>query len=706
VKTQKAIATVMILAGSILIAAVFRDIAFPAILCMLGLLGLQRRFTWDIRPERRVITSLLLLLLALCFAVHFRYAGLSGRLPNEHAAVGAWATIARYFLASMILISFLGSPQRLPPSLGLFYMATVIAAGQVLLLDDLYMPFRLLELFSVILIVLYAAAGASAREGVGLAGDALPIGDSDRASGRRMFPTFVWHVPRLWVVCGLILCLALNLGWVTSSVLYRHVELLNYVPVWLWHGATSMEQVTDTTAYVGFSASGDLSSILLLKGDQDTTPVLKVASDVSPGYLRAKAFDHYRQSRWLDISRAEAMVPPQSSALSGYLVGRMSLFRLHPRGDARTREMMIRHEYPVRDAMFTPLGVVSVEAPLTMLLRSDDGTVYADRPRANLSYRVTYVDVEDATPPTKDQLRPMRDVPPRLDPRIHELANRIFAGCTTTAEKIAAVTSYFQAHYTYSLGLSVPPGRDKLEYFLLDASSGYCEYFASGAAMLLRLADVPTQYIVGFLVTARDDDGETWVARNMDAHAWVEAWDEQSGQWRIVEATVPEGLATASPVDQAGDGNASGGYFRLAQLANRLYEYGLFGVLAWALQYYGLTAISFLLATTGAGSCWYVYRRMRPARAGPVRHPAAPQLAALRKLLARMDRRARAAGARRRSSETLQAFAHRLRSQDPGDGLLPVIADWYIQYAELRYGRTVPPDRLHRLQQLVHGKQR
>ena len=104
---QRIIAVVMILGSSVLIAWASGDIAFPAILCMLGLLGVQRRFTWDIRPERHFITPLLLLLLAILFAIHCRYA----HVRADQAAAFAWQTIARYFLASMILILFL-RPQR------------------------------------------------------------------------------------------------------------------------------------------------------------------------------------------------------------------------------------------------------------------------------------------------------------------------------------------------------------------------------------------------------------------------------------------------------------------------------------------------------------------------------------------------------------------------------------------------------------------
>jgi hypothetical protein len=688
----------MIVTGSVFTAWVSRDIAFPAILCMLGLLGLLRRFTWDLPPERRFITSLLLLVLAILFAMHYTWTGGISHAGHEQAANIAWSTITRYFLASMILILYLGAPQRLPPSLGFYHVATVVSAGQILLLDDLYMTFRLAELLAAILAILYVAAGPAAGH---VARDAEPETPARSRRGHGVWPALAGPGRSRWIASAVILLVAANLGWVVSSVLYRHVEILNYVPLWLWRGGAGLEMAADFTARVGFSDTGELGSIVPIKGEQDTTPALRIMSDTSPGYLRARAFIMYRQSMWYDVAGKDAVFPSQNTPFGGYIPGRMNLFRLEGGDDSGAREMSIRHEVPIPDTIFAPLGTLCVEAPLNLLMHNDDDIVSPPQPRTNLSYRVTYTAASRAAAPSSLHVRHMLNLPVQLDPRVRDLAERIFTGCTTTEQKISAVCKHFQTHYTYSLGLPVAPDRDRLTYFLLEASTGYCEYFASGAAILLRLGDVPTRYVTGFFVTARDPDGKSWVARNMDAHAWVEAWDEQAGQWKIVEATVPEGLSTSLPDDDTGHTGRGGAYLLLGEFLDDLYEYGLFGVLAWTLQHYGLYAVSFLLAVSLAGTFWWAYRRARPR---PLRRPAGPvdpQVRILHKMLARMDRRARASGLRRGLGETLQTFSLRLRARDAGDGLCTRAADWYLAYAAVRYDRTITPDRLDRLHQLA-----
>ena len=686
-KTQKTIALIIILASSILTALVSRDIAYPAILCMLGLVGLRRRFTWNIRPERRVITSVLLLFLAMLFALHYRYTGLAGRVAYEQAAAFAWQTIARYFLASMILILFLGLPQRLPSSLGLFHIAITISAGQVLLLNDMYISYRLLEMLSVILVLVYVM---SAREST-----AVPV------------PKSMGHMSRAFAF-GLILIVAANCGWIASSILYRHVEVLNYLPVWFWRGTVAADGRTEEQTRIGFSDSGKLSSVFMLKGDQDPTPVLSITCDSNPGYLRARAFDVYRQSQWYEAPYQELLFPEKNTPFGMYFVGGRNLFRLRGTGDSNYEHMIIRHESMLADAVFTPLGTSFIEAPFDYLQRDDNDIIYTPNSRAGLNYRVAYTKSAYQRPPKLIRRRRMLDVPRDLDPRIGRLAGTIFADCKTTSEKIEAVIKHFRTNYTYLLGLDAPSDRDKLTYFLLEEPTGYCEYFASGAAMLLRLADVPTRYITGFLVTEQSPRGGMWVARNMNAHAWVEAWDQERKRWTIVEATVGQDLATM-PIDEQSASSDSGTGALLSHFLQALYEYGLFGMLGWLFKSYGLRAgLILMLIFLGTALVVTLSRRCETKKSKSRAQLMAmknPGLIGLHKMLARMDRKVKAAGLRRDISETLHTFSGRLRKRDAGDGLWTKISDWYLEYAHLRYRRKISSGHLEQLQQRARGLQ-
>jgi hypothetical protein len=190
----------------------------------------------------------------------------------------------------MILMLFLGSRRQLPASLGLFHLASTICAGQVLLLNDRFIAFRLLELFSAVLVVLYAAT-TSGPVPLGPEPDApRPHEDARRIVARRR------RMPR-WAASALILVVAANAGWIISSILYRHVELLEYLPAWFGKQVINMDSTTADAARIAFSTTGRLSSLASVLEEQDTTVALEIESEQSPGYLRGLAFEVYRQSQ-------------------------------------------------------------------------------------------------------------------------------------------------------------------------------------------------------------------------------------------------------------------------------------------------------------------------------------------------------------------------------------------------------------------------
>ena len=689
-KPQKTIAVVMILVSSVFTGWTCMDIAYPAILGMLGLLGLQRRFTWEIKPERRVITSLLMLLLAMLFSLHYRYSGMPGWNAQEEIMSLAWQTVTRFFLAAMILMLFLGSPQRLPPSLGLFHIANAICAGQILLLNDRFITFRLLELLSVVLVVLYAATTH---------GTTAPGRPSARSR----------YAPH-WLVCSVVLVIAANGGWIVGSVLYRHVEVLDHIPLWFAKQGIAFERTDTTPAEIAFSTSGQLSSIHDLIQDRDATVVLRVKADRSPGYLRGRAFDVYDRAQWYNMSSKEILYGQRSMTP---IPSNVHVFRFRDIPVSERRKMTVQHQVEFDgDTVFTPLGVGAIKVLPHTLERDGHGVFYLRQRSRHRRYGFNCSATVYREPPSPELRARMLEVPSYLDrtteTRLDRLAERIFAEAETTSEKTKAVIDHFHAHYKYSLHFEVPADRDPLVHFLFDAKSGYCEYFASGAAILLRLAGVPTRYVTGFLVTEKDPDGQLWNARNMDAHAWVEAWDQEQGQWTIVEATVADTQDGGSAIEQLG---RLGGSVSVAfgQFVQAVYDYGLLGVAGWLFTAHGMTATAVLLATLTALAAWWMLFSRRRKRAGAsawVRRAPDPSRVALHKLLTRMDRRLRAAGLRRPLTETLHVFAQRLRTRDTGDGAWVGVADWYCEYAELRYRRQVQAEHIERLHRRAEGLRR
>ena len=130
--------------------------------------------------------------------------------------------------------------------------------------------------------------------------------------------------------------------------------------------------------------------------------------------------------------------------------------------------------------------------------------------------------------------RTFRDSPYR---RTWALAQRLRRGTKTPFEYILRVNAYLQTDFSYSERPAVPaPGRAPLDAFLIDTKEGYCQHFAGGMALLLRMGGVPARVATGFSPGGFSKRRDAWIVRDTDAHAWVEAWYDELG-WVTYDPT-------------------------------------------------------------------------------------------------------------------------------------------------------------------------
>lgn len=132
---------------------------------------------------------------------------------------------------------------------------------------------------------------------------------------------------------------------------------------------------------------------------------------------------------------------------------------------------------------------------------------------------------------------------PEMGKEVTALTREIMEGATSPQEKINRVISYLQNNCTYSLD----PKRDErfgpVEDFLLHSREGYCEHFATTAALLLRETGIPTRLVCGFSHGEWNDLGTYVMVRQRDAHTWIEAYLPSYG-WIMFDPT-PAGEAKA-----------------------------------------------------------------------------------------------------------------------------------------------------------------
>ncbi len=129
-------------------------------------------------------------------------------------------------------------------------------------------------------------------------------------------------------------------------------------------------------------------------------------------------------------------------------------------------------------------------------------------------------------------------LPESVPGRVHQLAIEIAAGLGdgATMYDLARGIESFLRQYPYSLEVTLPPsGSDPVDYFLFEAQSGYCDYYASAMVVLARSLGLPARLATGYQPQEVGANGQQTIFQ-INAHSWAEVYFEGFG-WVEFEPT-------------------------------------------------------------------------------------------------------------------------------------------------------------------------
>jgi hypothetical protein len=423
-----------------------------------------------------------------------------------------------------------------------------------------------------------------------------------------------WRGRRLWLaafVAGAAL-LAVGVGF-----------LLPVAQPWVEARAADLIE-PPRTARGGLSLTSRLGDVEELALSHEV--VMRAWTD-APRYLRARTYARFDGRSWTtspmmpsERLRAEDRVPPDVAAWFDAVPGRTWAGpAVRDQGSVlRTR---ILHDLSTPGVLPAPAGVRYVRLGEVPAWVDAAGVLTLHAGRPSLYALAHGRDAVAVDPPGPDDLW----LPPATDPRLRGLAARLGVG--SPADRVARTIEHLSTTCSYSLEVGAFRGPDPVAEFVFEKRRGYCEYFASAAALLLRLQGVPARYVVGFAVTPGNLEGDRYVVRESDAHAWAEAYVAGRG-WVEVEATPAAQFEAARRRDRGG---------LLEKLAGAWAEFkALFkqGDLLIALSAYW-KPVGVALAAAALVIGWR--RRCPKARPRPAAPPGLPS--ELRALLAAVDRR-------------------------------------------------------------------
>jgi protein-glutamine gamma-glutamyltransferase len=147
----------------------------------------------------------------------------------------------------------------------------------------------------------------------------------------------------------------------------------------------------------------------------------------------------------------------------------------------------------------------------------------------------------------------------RLQPyaEVYERAKGVAGQTRSPYAATVALEAWFRTTggFTYSEQPGTTPGLPPLVGFIVDTKTGYCQHFAGGMALMLRLLGIPARVAAGF-VPGHYRDG-VWDVTDHDAHTWVEAWFPHYG-WLPFDPTPGRGRLSGTYSSAALGFNAQG----------------------------------------------------------------------------------------------------------------------------------------------------
>jgi transglutaminase-like putative cysteine protease len=269
--------------------------------------------------------------------------------------------------------------------------------------------------------------------------------------------------------------------------------------------------------------------------------IFRKPGDDRPFYWRATAYDRFTLFGWSSTDPTEEARPAGSTILE-------STFDAIPDTAARTQESFrIVPQTTLFKVAFSPMDPLSIDQDTTLTTSGEAGFFQSIAISSRTTYTVTasipeLADVDGGV--TQNRLRAAgRNYPLEIagrylgvpagamGPAANALLGDIKAGLKQAGRDTpfdlatAVVAKLHSSEFTYSTSVPGVCDRDAsiVECFAR-ARVGFCEYYASTMAILLRAEGIPTRMAEGFLPGRLDVATGRESIRTGAAHAWVEAY--------------------------------------------------------------------------------------------------------------------------------------------------------------------------------------
>ncbi|MCP4421138.1 MAG: transglutaminase domain-containing protein [Chloroflexi bacterium] len=128
-------------------------------------------------------------------------------------------------------------------------------------------------------------------------------------------------------------------------------------------------------------------------------------------------------------------------------------------------------------------------------------------------------------------------LPETITPETLDLAEELTTPFDTSFDKAIAVRDYLRENIEYNDQIEAAPiGVEPVHHTLFVSQEGYCNYYASSMAVMLRSQGVPARVVSGYAQGSFDSETNSYRVQASNAHTWVEVYFPNYG-WIQFEPT-------------------------------------------------------------------------------------------------------------------------------------------------------------------------
>ncbi len=252
---------------------------------------------------------------------------------------------------------------------------------------------------------------------------------------------------------------------------------------------------------------------MTVTGRPSLSPELRFTIEApAPANWRVDAYDRYTGDGWVQTGESSPFAPVPVEE------------------DAERARLSVRSEVDGisrMPALFEPRMVEGVGS----IQQTPEGGLIAT---GGLEASDTYGVISARPNATRDDLRQAgwtfpdgiearyTQLPSDTPERIGDLTANLTEDVNSPYEAALFVEQYLLETKEYSLEVA-PPEEDIADEMLFEREEGYCVWFATTMAVMLRTQDIPARVVTGYS-TGEQVDENRWVVRGMNAHAWVEVY--------------------------------------------------------------------------------------------------------------------------------------------------------------------------------------